>query len=429
MIQGYFFSRNVVIGPKEFFSRWPLGFRCSKVTEARAPINGCCPTTVELRSMKIAYYMPFKPPDHVNPSGDLITGRELQEFLTNQNHRVDLVSSLRSRWIYWKPRTLLQHRAETERVRAMLRKDPADLWLTYHTYYKAPDLLGPSCAKVLHIPYVIFQGIYSTKRKRNIKTLPGFLLNRKALRSALVVYTNKKKDEKNLRRLLPRDRLSYVPPGIRPELFSFDASARQELRASWQVEERLVVLSTAMLRPGVKTEGLRQVIKSCGALHRAAHKILLVVIGDGHNRRLLEEEARESLGSPYLFLGRIERCKLHRYYSAADLFAFPGIEESLGMVYLEAQSTGLPVVAFSDWGASEAVIQGQTGILTPAAAPDQFTSSIERLLNDSELRAKMGETAKHHVRSNHDLKKNYTQLVISLEEIVRRHRSFSPPHR
>jgi glycosyltransferase involved in cell wall biosynthesis len=149
-----------------------------------------------------------------------------------------------------------------------------------------------------------------------------------------------------------------------------------------------------------------------------------VIIGDGHNRLLLEQEARESLGSACQFLGRIDRLELYRYYSAADLFAFPGIEESLGMVYLEAQSAGLPVVAFDDWGASEAVRPGHTGLLTPATSPDKFTSSIERLLDDSELRTKMGEAAKNHVRCNHDLNKNYAQLAIKLDEIVRRYRSF-----
>lgn len=159
------------------------------------PNDGLFPAIVELRTMNIAYYMPFKPPGHTNPSGDLITGRELQEFLVSQGHRVDLASSLRSRWIYLKPHEFLKHRQEITRACNSLRKNHTDLWLTYHTYYKAPDLLGPACTKKLGIPYVIFQGIYSTKRRRSLKPLPGFLLNRKALRSAQMVFTNKKRDE------------------------------------------------------------------------------------------------------------------------------------------------------------------------------------------------------------------------------------------
>jgi len=173
-----------------------------------------------------------------------------------------------------------------------------------------------------------------------------------------------------------------------------------------------------MLRPGVKTEGIRQVIQSCGDLHRSGHKILLVVIGDGQNRQLLEDEARQHLGSACLFVGKIQRPDLFRYYSAADLFAFPGIQESLGMVYLEAQSTGLPVVAYRDWGASEAVVNGQTGILTPASRPEEFTASIKRLLTNQAQRTTMGDSAKVHIRSNHDLLKNYLFLSESLQEIV-----------
>ena len=375
--------------------------------------------------MKIAYYMPFKPPDHANPSGDLIIGRELREFLAGQHHQIDLASTLRSRWVYWKPRDLISHRSEVQRVCDALQSEPADLWLTYHTYYKAPDLLGPMCAKKLGLPYVIFQGIYSTKRMRSLKTLPGFILNRKALRSAHMVCANKRKDEKNLLRLLPRERVCYVAPGLHPDQFAFDPQARQEVREKWQVGDRQVILSTAMLRPGVKSEGIRQLITSCAELYRLGHRFQLVIVGDGRNRQLLEDLARESLDSACLFTGRIARTELYRYYSAADLFAFPGIEESLGMVYLEAQSTGLPVVALSDWGASEVVIDGQTGFLSSAAKPAEFTAAIKRLLSDPGLRVKMGESAREHIRRIHDLNRNYSSFESHLEDVVRTCRSTS----
>ena len=410
---------------RSYHSRWSLETGCGKVTQAEAPIDGRSQAAVTPRTMNIAYYMPFKPPGHANPSGDLITGRELQEFLAGQHHRIDLVSSLRSRWVYWKPRDFIRHHSEVNRVCTVLQDKPADLWLTYHSYYKAPDLLGPACTKKLGLPYVIFQGIYSTKRKRNLKTLPGFILNRRALKSAQLVCTNKRKDEKNLLRLLPREKVCYVAPGLQPDQFPFDREARQEVRENWQAGERLVILSTAMLRPGVKSDSITQVIESCADLLRSGHHLLLVVIGDGRNRQELEDLARDSLGPACLFAGRIARTELYRYYSAADLFAFPGIEESLGMVYLEAQCTGLPVVAFSDWGASEAVIDGRTGLLTPATRPSEFTAAIRRLLIEPELRATMGESAREHIRRTHDLSQNYALLTSRLEREV--HTFRGPP--
>lgn len=369
--------------------------------------------------MKITYYMPFKPPEHANPSGDLITGRELREFLQNQGHSVDLASTLRSRWIYWKPWNYLNIRRERAGILAALRTNPADLWLTYHSYYKAPDLLGPACSKNLKIPYVIFQGIYSTKRRRRLQTLPGFLLNRAALLAADLVVTNKKKDGENLLRLLDDQRVRYVPPGLRPDQFSSDAEARKDLREAWNVGPTPVILSAAMLRSGVKSTGIRQLITSCRDLQKSARDFVLVIVGDGRQRAELEQNARQALGSRCLFVGRVPRQELYRYYSAADLFAFPGIEESLGMVYLEAQAAGLPVVAFHDWGASEAVLDGQTGLLTPASQPERFTSAIGTLLSDVELRKKLGRQAREHVIKNHDLEKNYRFLDKQLHATVR----------
>lgn len=368
--------------------------------------------------MDITYYMPFKPPDHQNPSGDLITGLELREFLMNQGHRVELASTARSRWIYWRPVDYLKIIKERATICAAQRRTPADLWLTYHSYYKAPDLLGPACSKTLQIPYVIFQGIYSTKRRRSLKTLPGFLLNRAALLAADLVVTNKNKDRKNLLRLLPEQRVLYVAPGLSPDQFSFDAEARKILRKAWNAGESPVILSTAMLRPGVKSEGIRQVINSCQALHKSGQDLVLIIVGDGRNREELEQQARQKLGSHCQFVGRVPRQELYRYYSGADLFAFPGIEESLGMVYLEAQSTGLPVVAFKDWGASEAVLDGQTGILTPAAQPQLFTEAIGTLSNNADLRKRLGRQAREHVVNNHDLEQNYLFFDSRLGETV-----------
>lgn len=370
--------------------------------------------------MDISFYMPFKPLGHKNPSGDLITGMELYDFFSRQNHDIRLASTLRSRWLYLKPWQFINIALERKKIIRSLKASPPDIWLSYHTYYKAPDLLGPVCSSKLKIPYVIFQGIYSTKRRRNLKTLPGFLLNREALNAAQLVFTNKKTDELNLKRLLPEERIKYISPGLTPDQFNFDLVSRRALREKWAIGDRRVVMTTAMFRPGVKTIGVKKVIDSCIELRKRGLDILLVVVGDGINRDILEEEGKKILSDNILFLGKIPRLELYRYYSAADVFAFPGIEESLGMVYLEAQSSGLPVVAYEDWGAKEAVIAEQTGLLSPAAHPEQFTKNIETLLLDSDLRSSMRETAKRHIRANHDSAVHYKSVMLAMQDVISR---------
>ena len=368
--------------------------------------------------MKISFYMPFKPLGHSNPSGDLITGTELYNFLQAQNHEIDSASTLRCRWLYLKPWRFIDVARERRKIIRSPKIVGVDLWFSYHTYYKAPDLLGPYCSERLSIPYVIFQGIYSTKRRRSLKTLPGFLLNRRALLSAHMVFTNKKNDEHNLKRLLPGEKITYISPGIIPNQFRFDLVSRRALKESWNVSDRKVVLTTAMLRPGVKTVGVRKVIDCCDELRKKGHKLLLVVIGDGLNRALLEREAKEKLSEDVLFLGKIPRLELYRYYSAADIFAFPGIQESLGMVYLEAQSSGLPVVAFRNWGAQETVLHRKTGLLSSAERPEEFCRDIEFLLTDRVKRIEMRNAAKDHIRNSHDSARNYEAVNQALINIT-----------
>jgi glycosyltransferase involved in cell wall biosynthesis len=364
--------------------------------------------------MKIAYYMPFKPMDHANPSGDLITGTELYNHLTGRGHEISLASRIRCRWIYYRPLTLLRLLSEKSRILRNYNATRPDLWLSYHSYYKAPDLLGASCSKKLGIPYVIFQGIYSTKRRKRLKTLPGFLLNRNVLKSADHVFTNKQKDLINLKRLLPENRISYIAPGIHPGMFEFSANWRKKLRQLWAIRDETIVMTAAMMRPGVKTEGINAVIKSCSELVQRGLALRLVIAGDGSCRQQLERKAAELLPNRVLFLGKIPRPELYQYYSAADIFAFPGIEESLGMVYLEAQSCNLPVVAYRDWGGGEAVVHGQTGLLSPAAEPSLFTTHIRCLIEETTQRRTLAIGAGEHIRCNHDLDHNYNRLEKKL---------------
>ncbi len=369
--------------------------------------------------MRICFYTPFKPLGHGNPSGDLVTARGIVDFFSERNHPVISASQLRCRWIYWKPWHWPRLLREVRRTIRRLPSRQPDLWFTYHSYHKAPDLIGPFVSQRLHIPYVIFQGIYATKRKKQIKTAPGFYLNRQALLAADHVFTNKRVDLANLKRLLPEDHITYVAPGIRPENFRFDEDSRYRLRRHWQCDNIPVVLAAAMFRPGVKTMGLSWVIRSCGRLARNGVHLKLIIIGDGKGKKQLTRLAEKHLPHQVLFVGKIRREEMFAYYSAADLFAFPGIEESLGMVYLEAQSCGLPVVAFETAGVPEAVRKGETGFLTPPFSPESFDNELERLIRDLHLRRTMGEAAKRYIRREHDLEINYRIMEDKVKDIVR----------
>ena len=100
--------------------------------------------------------------------------------------------------------------------------------------------------------------------------------------------------------------------------------------------------------------------------------------------------------------------------ASADLFAFPGIQEGLGMVFLEAQAAGLPVVACRGWGASEIVRHGETGLLSPPQDGEQFERHLVQLISDQTLRRRMGAAASAHAARRHDMERNYTALETHL---------------
>ena len=114
----------------------------------------------------IAFYTPMKPPDDPVPSGDRTMARALLAALEGAGlGDVNLASKLRSRDGAGDPATqdriFEDAEAEIERLSAGPRPD---LWFTYHSYYKAPDLLGPRLSRQWGIPYAVVEGTRASSR-------------------------------------------------------------------------------------------------------------------------------------------------------------------------------------------------------------------------------------------------------------------------
>jgi len=360
----------------------------------------------------------MKPIDHPNPSGDQTTAIGLVSFLQAAGHCVETVCRVRARDIYWKPWLFPKLLADLRRIERWAPSQKPDLFLTHHTYYKAPDILGPIVSRKLRMPYVVFQGIYSTKHRRNPKTWPGYVLNRKALQAAAHVFTNRWVDHENLKRLIPEAQISYVRPGIDPSRFTFSQNHRLEWRNRLKIPlDMPVVVSAAMFRPGVKADGISWMIETSGRILAKGFRHVLLIAGDGPESDRLKTLA--SANPSIVFLGKVSRNRMGSVYSAGDVFAFPGIRESLGMVYLEAQSCGLPVVAFDNGGIAEVVRRNETGFLTQPFQAEAFDGAIIRLLTDIELCRRMGAAGARSVRVDHDVRCNFREVERVLLSLTR----------
>lgn len=370
--------------------------------------------------MKIAFCTPFKPLTHPRISGDVTIAEGLATFFQNQGHDVWIVPQVSTRYIWKTPRNWGNAYATMQLVKETLQSnEKPDVWFTYHSYYKAPDILGTLAAKE-DIPYTIFAPSHAPKRKKDWSTKPGYYLNKKALRHAKHIFANKQRDLEGLKCIVPSSQLTFIPPGIRTDMFTRDETSRTENRIAWNATDSIVVLTVAMLREGTKSEGVEHVITACHDLIHQGHDLKLVIAGDGVMRPHLEEIAQKLLPNRHTFLGIVPSEDLPKLYSSCDIFAFPGINEGLGMVYLEAQSCGLPVVAWDHDGAPQVVNNDITGIITPSYDNNAFTQAIGRLAASTELRNTMGAAATRHAATNHTIQQNYKKLDAKLRAIARR---------
>jgi len=169
--------------------------------------------------------------------------------------------------------------------------------------------------------------------------------------------------------------------------------------------DKLIVLTVGRLHP---RKGQMLTLQSLQALApRFRQRIEYWIVGE-HNRRQYEQKLRETATQSDLkvrFFGELPDDELDRIYDRADIFAMTSIDyrqsvEGFGLVYLEAAAHGLPVVAHSIGGVSEAVVDGVTGLCVPPNYPAQLTAAFERLISDSDLRLRMGEAGRSWARRN-----------------------------
>jgi glycosyltransferase involved in cell wall biosynthesis len=155
------------------------------------------------------------------------------------------------------------------------------------------------------------------------------------------------------------------------------------------------------------TVGRLQVPKDASTLVRALAELPrsafeAVIVGDGPDRAAVESEVRRlDVESVVQLAG--ERNDVPELLAASHVFVLSSLSEGLPLSILEAMAAGLPVVATNVGGVSELVLDGETGFLVPPGDPRSLAGAIERLLDDSALRARLGAAGRIRVEERFDL--------------------------
>ena len=271
----------------------------------------------------------------------------------------------------------------------------------------------------VHAHWLIPQGIVQSMLKKpyivtghggDVTSLnKGFIkkLKKKCIEKAVAVTCVSKYLKSEIEKISPDTQVKVLSMGV--DLSNFGRENRKE--NFFNQEDKKVVLFVGRL---AEKKGVRYLIEAMNDIENAK----LVIAGDGTLRQELEELAK-TVNADIEFIGSVTHNQLKTIYASADVFVMPSVTgkdgdiEGLGLVMLEAMSSGLPVVASRSGGITDVIIDGENGLLCEEKNSRELSLKISQLLNDSDLNeriAKAGfETAQRY--DYKEIAKAYKELI------------------
>ena len=218
----------------------------------------------------------------------------------------------------------------------------------------------------------------------------------------------------------PQAGLEHLPPGVDTDRFSPDPASRVELRARYGLGQRPTVVCLSRLVP---RKGQDMLIRALPTIRQRVDGAALVIAGGGPYLETLRRLAdRLRMSEHVTFTGGVPAADLPAYHAMADVFAMPcrtrgaGLDvEGLGIVFLEASATGVPVIAGCSGGAPETVRHNKTGLLVDGRSVNQIADAVTELLADPDRAAAMGAAGRDWVCAQW----RWDALAARLSELMR----------
>jgi glycosyltransferase involved in cell wall biosynthesis len=153
-------------------------------------------------------------------------------------------------------------------------------------------------------------------------------------------------------------------------------------------------------------------IGALAELRGAGRDVVLRLVGDGPLRVSLERTAAElGLRDHVIFEGWKTQDQLRTLYCQADVFVFSSLAEGIPVVLMEAMAQGIPCVATRITGIPELIRDGLDGLLVETLDEQGTARAVARLMEDADLRRRMGLAAREHVLEEYNLQRNLVALA------------------
>jgi phosphatidylinositol alpha-1,6-mannosyltransferase len=211
-------------------------------------------------------------------------------------------------------------------------------------------------------------------------------------------------------------RMRRIVPGVDATEFSpANSTSGNQLRSELGWIDRPVIVCVSRL---MARKGQDELIRALPEVHQTSPMASLIIVGEGPYRKDLESLVKKFGLEEFVHLtGKVSQGDLSKWYAAGDIFAMPcrtrlgGWDvEGLGIVFLEASATGLPVIVGDSGGAIDAVLDGETGYLVDGTNTNEIAQRISQLILYPDVAKRMGEAGRNWVTQEWTWDQNFKKL-------------------
>ena len=251
--------------------------------------------------------------------------------------------------------------------------------------------------------------------KRRSMFIRSYIYNRMDRVIAVSDYTRKKLIGSGVK----PDKICVVPNGI--DLKQWEGKDKDEaLIKKFDLYGKKVVLSVGWL---VKRKNHETVIKALNIVKARLPNVRYIIAGEGpYEGELKKAVKKEQLEDHVVFLGDYPQDRLNILYNTCDLFVMPNTQvgssvEGFGIVFLEANACGKPVIAGRSGGAVDAVADGETGFLVDPNDEKLLADKIIKLLEDDGLAKNMGQKGLKRVADKFTWDSVVSHMIVIFERL------------
>jgi len=238
--------------------------------------------------------------------------------------------------------------------------------------------IAAAAAAAQRVPLLLV--VYGIESWKSPRGLAAKLVKRASAVVAISEYTKRRFLEWSG---VESSRVHVIPCCVNMKRFGVGPK-RDDLLRKYRLRGRTVMLTVARLAGKERAKGIDEVLESLTDIAREIPNISYLVVGDGHDRKRLEEKAI-SLGvsNRVVFAGFVDEDEKVDHYRLADAYVMPGRGEGFGIVYLEALACGLPIVASSLDASAEVVLNRSFGRVVNPDRPGELKAACVDVLTEN----------------------------------------------